>query len=282
MKKLFTLIFLSVFFLIELNAQCSPDYTNTRLGLYPLGDSIPCATQGSAYDQTIQIYSPDSVSIMIGGSAVTVHVYSIRIDSISNLPCGLNYGFDRADRTYTTTPTVPLRGCMKISGTTTDPIGQYPLKVSVSISTSAVSGTFADASTIPGLGSSFKIFFRVKGSSSSCAPVDTGAFATNRTATCKSQDFTNVSMISNPLASFQIIPNPVTDQSIVTFTAAADDDYETTITNGVGEVISHEKIRATVGENEIALGTQNLTNGIYFYTIKNGENSMTKKFILNK
>lgn len=282
MKKLFTLIFLSVFFLIELNAQCSPDYTNTRLGLYPLGDSIPCATQGSAYDQTIQIYSPDSVSIMIGGSAVTVHVYSIRIDSISNLPCGLNYGFDRADRTYTTTPTVPLRGCMKISGTTTDPIGQYPLKVSVSISTSAVSGTFADASTIPGLGSSFKIFFRVKGSSSSCAPVDTGAFATNRTATCKSQDFTNVSMISNPLALFQIIPNPVTDQSIVTFTAAAAADYETIITNGVGEVISHEKIRATAGENEIALGTQNLTNGIYFYTIKNGENSMTKKFILNK
>jgi hypothetical protein len=282
MKKLFTLTFLSVFFLIELNAQCSPDYTNTRLGLYPLGDSIPCATQGSAYDQTIQIYSPDSVSIMIAGAPVTVRVYSIRIDSINNLPCGLNYGFDRADRTYTTTPTVPLRGCMKISGTTTDPVGQYLLKVSVTLSTSAVSGSFPDASTIPGLGSSFKIFFRVKGSSSSCAPVDTGAFATNKIATCKTQDFTNVNLVSNPLASFQIIPNPATDQSVVTFTAASAGEYETTITNGVGEVLSHEIIRASAGENEIALTTQNLTNGIYFYTIKNGENSMTKKFILSK
>jgi hypothetical protein len=282
MKKLFTLTFLSVFFLIELNAQCTPDYTNTRLGLYPLGDSIPCATQGTAYDQTIQIYSPDSVSIMFGSSPITVHVYSIRIDSISNLPCGLNYGFDRADRTYTTTPTVPLRGCMKISGTTTDPVGEYLLKVSATISTSAASGTFADASTIPGLGSSFKIFFRVKGSSSACAPVDTGAFAPHQTATCKSNDFTNVNMISNPLASFQIIPNPATDQSIVTFTAASNDEYETIITNGIGEVLSHEKMMASAGENEISLATKNLTNGIYFYTIKNGENSMTKKFILSK
>ena len=280
MKKLFTLSMLSFLFIMKSNAQCSPDFSNTVLGLSPLGDSIPCASAGNAYDQTIQIYAPDSVYIT--SLSTTVRVYSIRVDSISNLPCGIGYGFDRADRTYVTTPTVPARGCMKISGTTSDPAGQYKLKIAVTISTSLISGTYPDASLIPGLGSAFEVFFRVGASSSTCAPIDTSRTAVNKTSSCRTNDFTGIAKVTNAFTSFEIAPNPVTEHSVVTFSSDNNGSYETIITNTIGEIMSSEKVEVNAGDNQVNLNTKSLNNGIYFFTIKDGKNSMTKKFILNK
>ncbi len=280
MKKLFTLSILCILFLLKSNAQCTPDFANTELGLSPLGDSIPCASPGVAYDQTIQIYAPDSV--YISSLSTTVHVYSIKVDSIQNLPCGISYGFDRADRTYVTTPTVPARGCMKIAGTTTDPAGQYKLKIAVTISTSLISGTYPDASLIPGLGTAFKIFFRVGASSSVCAAIDTSASAVNKTATCPTTIIAGISDVSNSLSSFEIAPNPVTENSVVTFTADKEGNYETIVTNTIGEIMSSEKVEVNAGDNQLSLNTRALTNGIYFFTIRDGKNTLTKKFILNK
>lgn len=279
MKKLFTLSMLSFLFIMKSNAQCSLDFSNTVLGLSPFGDSIPCASAGNAYDQTIQIYAPDSVYIT--DLSATVHVYSIKINSIQNLPCGIDYGFD-TDSAYVTSPTVPARGCMKIAGTTTDPAGQYKLIIGVTILTDLISGTYPDASLIPGLGSAFEVFFRVGASSSTCAPIDTSMTAVNKTSSCPTNDFTGIAKVTNAFTSFEIAPNPVTENSVVTFSSDNSGSYETIITNTIGEIMSSEKVEVNAGDNQVNLNTKSLNNGIYFFTIKDGKNSMTKKFILNK
>lgn len=274
MKKIFTL-FAATGISIAAFAQCTVDFTNTVNGLSPSSDSIPCVTQGTPYDQTIQIYVPASVTV----SGIPVTITSVRVDSIKNLPCGLRYAFNELDRTFTGAGP-DNRGCLKITGTTSDPVGQYQLKVGVTLNTTLVSGSFGDASAIPGIGGSFKIFVRVKGSGA-CAAIDTSSAGLTSSCANAKPDYTNIPTLEEELAQLTISPIPAVDNLDVRFTADKANEYTYTLTNMVGAVVASSSIKAEAGENNFSVSTSTLNNGVYFITLRRGDATLTKKIVVS-
>jgi hypothetical protein len=273
MKKLFTLL-TATFFGVASFAQCTPDFTNTTTGLTPSSDMLACAEQGVAYNQTIQIYAPASVTVP--GIPIPITITSVRVDSIANLPCGLQYGFDQLDHTYIGGD----KGCMQLSGTTSDAVGQYKLKVYVTLVTSLVSGSY-EASTIPGIGAAFNVFVRVKAAGGTCAAIDTSAGAVNKISTCANVDYTNVPTLENELVKFNVTPMPANDNLNITFSASENNSYNYTISNMVGATVYTNSVDAVAGENKLAVDVSNLTNGVYFLNINRGDASLTKKIIIS-
>ncbi len=126
MKKFyFTLIAFSATILFA-NAQCTVDPSaQTTPGANPTKEDLPCIERTVPYDQTIQgkIQSDGDTTITVAGFSVTadIRVDSVRIDSITGLPTGINWA---------KSPNVIPgggNGCMNFSGTTTAAAGQYDL-----------------------------------------------------------------------------------------------------------------------------------------------------------
>lgn len=100
------------------SASCTPDSSLSSPGLTDY-HNFPCASQGIAFSETMQLYVPTTVTYL----GYTVPVDSIKITSITNLPCGLCWSANKASLTYGANE----RGCINISGITTDSLGTYSL-----------------------------------------------------------------------------------------------------------------------------------------------------------
>ncbi|MFN8298839.1 MAG: T9SS type A sorting domain-containing protein [Chitinophagales bacterium] len=104
------------------SAQCTIDpQAQTTPGASPAADQLPCLVQNVAYDQTIQGKVQTDGTVSIAGFSVLVTVDSVRMDSISGLPIGINWSKN---------PDVLPgggNGCVRFFGTTSDPVGRYNL-----------------------------------------------------------------------------------------------------------------------------------------------------------
>lgn len=272
MKKLFTIL-TATFLGFATYAQCTVDLTDTVAGLTPGSADIPCVTQGTAYDQTIKIYVPNSAS----GITIT----SVRVDSIRNLPCGLKYAFNKADRTFLGGE----RGCMQITGTTSDPVGQYRLKIYVSLRTSIINSDFIDATSIPTIGSAFNVYIRVKGSGA-CAALDTlptPSTAPSLTSSCRfiTPDATNIPVLSDELVNFTVSPIPAASNLNISFNADNNNEYNYSISNMVGAEVYSNTLQANRGENNLSIDVSNFTNGIYFLNFKRDGATLSKKIVVS-
>lgn len=104
-------------------AQCTPNAPTGNPGVFPPPDSIPCVEKGVPYDFTMQTENFDSFTFTVQGFTVNALVNWTRIDSVENFPCGLTWQSDQTQ--YVAGET----GCIKVSGTSNEPVGQYPLKI---------------------------------------------------------------------------------------------------------------------------------------------------------
>jgi hypothetical protein len=74
-------------------------------------------------------------------------------------------------------------------------------------------------------------------------------------------------------------PNPATQQVSIAFDASFIDSLEVTITNSLGQTL--QKVNETSnGSSIISLNVSSLNTGLYFVTIKNGNQSTTKKLLV--
>ena len=131
MKKLFTLALALTALAITSFGQCIPDSAalNQNQLVYP--NSMPGILQGSAYSSILSILVPDSVpgrdfnSPFLIGSNVAVD--SIQIQTITGYPAGISSTSSPALGSW-----IPVKGyaCALFTGTTTAPIGNYPLTIS--------------------------------------------------------------------------------------------------------------------------------------------------------
>lgn len=119
------LLIATVFLLssIVVFAQCTPNAPTGNPGVTPDPDNIPCVERGVPFDFTMQTENYDTFSATFSGFAVDVVVNFMRIDSITNLPCGLTWESD------TTQYGPGETGCIRVSGTTYEPVGQYRLGI---------------------------------------------------------------------------------------------------------------------------------------------------------
>lgn len=135
MKKLFALT-IALCCSVASFAQCTPDPSVTQPGLFPPDSLMPCIITAQPYDTVIQFKNfttidPADFGINIG-FPITITVNWIQIDTITNLPSGMTYVCDEPDCYYTS----GANGCIRVSGTTSDPRGNYKLALTATVSVS--------------------------------------------------------------------------------------------------------------------------------------------------
>lgn len=99
-------------------------------GLCP--DSLPAATQGQPYDENITTYLPSQIDAgpFSGGVLGMVDLISVKINSISGLPFGLNWQSNKANNTFYPS-SGENRGCVKVCGIPLGTPGIYNVTVNV-------------------------------------------------------------------------------------------------------------------------------------------------------
>lgn len=130
MKQLVTLFVAITFFATGVWAQCTPNAATGNPGLSPPTDSLACINVGVPYNEVVHLENFDNFTATVPViGTVTVTVDSLRIDSITNVPCGLSYLTNKPSATYYSGET----GCIAVSGTSYENIGQYRLNIYVHV-----------------------------------------------------------------------------------------------------------------------------------------------------
>lgn len=158
-------------------AQCTAPAATGSPGISPVTDSLPCIERGAAYSTTINIENFNTFSTPLGNASINF----LRVDSITNLPCGMSWESDQANSTYLGGQT----GCLALTGTTFDPAGQYQLGIYITVQASVplignqtfdgeASAVVSDVEDLIGssLGVDFRYFLRVIEPGAACPAVD--------------------------------------------------------------------------------------------------------------
>lgn len=77
-----------------------------------------------------------------------------------------------------------------------------------------------------------------------------------------------------------IYPNPTHDVALVKFNSSNSFNSELTIFNALGEVVQSVPISVTEGNNSLPVNVRSLSSGIYVASLRNGDKTLTKKFIV--
>jgi hypothetical protein len=241
---------------------------NAQVG-FPYPDSIPCATQGVAYNEAIS-FKMYSVFNFLGQQTID----SVTIDTIWNLPCGLCWTLNKASKTYAANE----YGVLNVSGTTNDVVGQYNLRLQVTayINHNSTGQFIQNPNTVDAAG--IKIWIRVKSAAGQCAATDTSINGTDQVAatTCP----TGINEIEANVASINIMPNPMNSNALLSFTAEKNAAYMLKITDVTGKLISAKQIQAVPGVNTATIERGNLSAGIYLLSLSDGVSSITRKIII--
>ncbi len=247
MRKLKYLLFfpiLSFLFIVNSYGQCEPDTigcidTDNPGQICP--DTLPEGQVGVYYEETITLLPPPE-AVLSGG--ITVTIVKIIIDSIGNLPPGIEYTANAVefypDTAY----------CILLNGTPESP-GTYDLYIRV----------------IP------FVWFMDNVIIGPAQVNDTSLFITINGPDALPE-------VNN--SSFSIIesfPNPFSGKSVIGSYHAKPETVELRIYNLLGKIAYSERMYATTGNNFFVFNGENIPAGTYIYTISNGKEILTRKFI---
>ncbi len=172
-------LFFAFLFSSNLNAQycgnsgsgiCMPGGPYPALGFYPPYDSTPCVEIGVPYTHVVDMQIPAQVFYL--GAYRTLNW--VKVNSVSNLPCGLCWSTNVTNNTFNGNST----NCIRITGTSYDAPGQYRLAINIDANATVgfpVTLTNQDASAF-----GVKFWARVENLDGTCIIVDT--LATGNTA----------------------------------------------------------------------------------------------------
>jgi hypothetical protein len=199
-------------------------------------------------------------------------VDSMEFVSIGNLPCGLCWAVNDADKRYAAFED----GCIKISGTTNDASGQYKLTLSLKawINGNPV-GITVPASLVDQTG--IALYLRVKDNAgANCPNVDTASNANNLTASASCP--VGINDVAENVSEFRILPNPMTNAAVVSFFSEKTETYTLKIADLTGKLIHSEELDVKQGYNTTAVNRNGLPAGMYFLYLTDGKGTITKKF----
>lgn len=249
-------------------AVCVPSGTLTEPGLSPNSADLPAVVRNVANTTNIQFKNFNQFNF--GGQTVTVQ--SLKIDTISNIPSGLCWATNKSNDTYSNQED----GCIKVTGTTAAPAGQYKLYIVVTANIGVPIQTNADAAGL-------KYFVRVIDQGANTPCVDTNATASFVAYTGNEpQCVSAIGSISNNIQSLNIVPNPFNNKATVTFTTEKSGVYTQRITNMLGSEISKKDMNVNEGDFTTTIERKDLPVGIYFYTLTDGKSVVTKRFSISE
>ena len=280
MKKLIsTLCFISFsVFLMQANAQsCGTNGPNACTstggpanGGFEDPNTTPCAIQGTPYSHAIQFTMFSSFNFQ-GQQTVD----SIEFMSVDNLPCGLCWSVNQVDKRYSANED----GCLRITGTTNDVVGQYKFALALKAWINGQpTGLSIPSSLVDQTG--IRLFLRVKSSGGACNNVDTAVAANNNTAAINCP--TGIAELSSGVSSLSIVPNPMNSEAVLSFIAEKNAAYTIRITDITGKEVSVKQLEGRAGENKTTIERNNLPAGVYFLSLNDGKNSVTKRFTVTE
>lgn len=230
----------------RMSAQCEPDAAGC-IDIDEPGQicpsQLPDAEVNVAYSQVITVIAPDQAEV----EGNIIFVKYLQIDSISNLPDGLNY-FPGTDKFW-----ADSAECVSISGTPTE-AGEFKLAIYV---TPWI--LFGDA-VIPHkqVKNDTSVVITVQGSSNLEADIS---------------------------ARFRVMPpfpNPFTESIHLAFYTPVAELVELNVFNILGKNVYSEGIISPPGENKFSFDGRNLAPGTYFYKIIFDSGIYPGKFIKAK
>ncbi|HRG87785.1 MAG TPA: T9SS type A sorting domain-containing protein [Chitinophagales bacterium] len=202
-----------------------------------------------------------------------IFIQWLQIDSIGNLPDGLCWSTNKPDNRFSPGET----GCIKINGKTCEPLGQYCLRIIVTIS--------LGAPTISDGPEPIRFFLRLKNQNDAITPVDTTQTFTNSFipysgAPLCEDIIESILPASEQITAITITPNPFNSITTIEFYSHTTGRFTQTITNALGGEVYRHDVDIVAGENRLTIEAGNLPAGMYFYTISNGSNQITRKIIV--
>jgi len=230
MKKL---VIISIFFSFATwgISQCIPDTNcidiNEPGQICP--DSLPAGQQGVAYSQVFTIIAPDSADV--GGLLIGLN--KIQIDTVTNLPPGLSYYNENndffPDSIY----------CIEISGTPSA-MGIFHLKISViPFINSDILGLVA----LPAQTDSTSVYITIEAPSSVVSPH------------------------KNSFRLLSGMPNPFQTETRIGASTPSTGPLRLMVYSITGKLIYDEHKQAVTGKNIFSFRGNELSPGIYFYTV---------------
>jgi len=234
--------------------NCTADPQYTIPGIYPDSTTgLAPAIVGVPYSETITAITPvDTCIVILFPPCTVLPVDSVVVDVATGLPPG----FTVVSETENSLPFKFLGGstsCMLITGTASPgDEGIYPLNVT-GLSWATVFGV---PTSQPFVVDWYQIEI--------IAPTNVGTLDRNK---------------------FQVkqnIPNPFNYKSKIEFYIPYTDITTIKIYNVLGDELKSEEIQALRGINNYSLHASDFTNGIYFYKLSYSEQTITKRFVVNK
>lgn len=235
------------------SAQCVPDPQYVGGGIYPdtitgLSDAIV----GQPYNELITIITPTDTDLVVSGFPVNATIDNIDLTNVIGLPPNFSYDCTPASCSFPGGSTECAEVYSTINPTILD-IGLYPI-------------TFECIAyvTIPLFGSTTETFI-------------TGGYAieiVDNTTSVMHQFNNQTFELKSPF------PNPATNQAEIKFISGKSDDILFRIYNLLGKQVYLREIKANRGVNLINVNTAAFPNGIYMYSIYNGEEVLAKRMIV--
>ena len=236
---------LALFSGIKISAQCIPDTVNCvdTTGLpgefCPL--DLPNGGLNALYDETITIIPPDSFERM----SVKMEIFYIEIDSVINLPPGIDY-YPNADIFFPDTAY-----CIQLNGTPTQ-TGVFDLSIYITANVN-FNGPF--------------IAHVVDDTSISITVVD------------------ELGIDPGQISEFQVfqnVPNPFAERTRLAYYTPRQDNIELSIYNILGVLVHQERVLAAPGRHTFGFDGSELQSGTYLYRVETGEKYYTGKFMKSR
>ena len=250
MKKILTLLaVLFVFLKVSGQSPCTVDSSKfpkgTNFGIYP--DSL-IAPANYDYSQVMQFKFPKDSTY--SGFAVTID--SVKIDSVNKLPKTFSYQCMSKTCTYKG----GSFGCAVVKGKPVNSQkGVYKLHLYFTIYVH--SALIQTEIPVPDSGA-LKLTIDSNGHNSSIFD----QFVNTKFEVC------------------QNYPNPFNQGTIVSFNSPGVQPVYVIVRNELGQEVYMEKLPAMEGPNTFNFARKNLPQGMYFYSIQNGVNIITKSMVI--
>lgn len=279
MKKLLLFAFIIAASKFSIKAQCTPDVALTTPGLYPHPMSFACAEQGVGYSGAV--ITIKNFNTAGPGGAYTID--SVFIDSVTNVPCGLIYAvYYPNGRCLRNSES----GCINFTGITTDPAGQYKVKIYAKVYgglPAGIEGVSTDLASLGALNTpplDYRYWIRVKPAGGSCTALDTAVSTlVNKISSCHSS-YSAITNLNPSLSAINLFPNPAQSSTSLSFTANESSVYDLTITNLIGELIETRTLPVEAGENSFNLNLSGYAKGNYIVHLKQNGLSTTLRFVI--
>jgi hypothetical protein len=249
------------FAFIGAHAQCTPDpqYTINDVGIWPDSmEGMPISYVGSNYNEFITIVTPSDT--LVDGAdfgfpflgIFTATIDDVEITNVIGLPPNFDFACDPISCAF---PGGEIK-CGELYSTsnpTASDIGVYNIVIATEIHTSniPVLSTYTINDTID------YYTITISGVSAVFDKLDNQTFELR-----------------------DVFPNPVNSQSKIQFISGEPKDIIFSVFNYLGEKMDEQIIAANRGVNDIFINANNYPNGMYLYSINNGEKIISKRMVI--